>query len=188
MKGRLFVFSGPSGVGKGTVLKKALASLDNIAYSVSCTTRQPRCEDVEGKTYYFMNERDFMSMADEGLFLEWARVHGNCYGTRQDIVEKCLEKGLDVVLEIDVQGALQIKKKMPEAITVFVRPPSLEELEKRLRGRHTETPEQIEVRIANSKMEMDSIRFYDHIITNNTVQQAVSDFIKIVRKYREEIQ
>lgn len=188
MRGRLFVFSGPSGVGKGTVLKKALASLDNIAYSVSCTTREPRCEDVEGKTYYFMSEQDFMSMAAKGLFLEWARVHGNCYGTRQDIVEKYLKQGIDIVLEIDVQGALQIKEKMPEAITIFVSPPSLCELERRLKGRHTETPEQVELRIANAKKEMDSVCFYDHVITNNTVQQSVADFIKIVRKYREEIE
>ena len=187
MRGHLFVFSGPSGVGKGTVLKKALSALDNVAFSVSCTTRDPRGEDVEGKTYCFMSEPDFRKMADDGYFLEWAEVHGHLYGTRRDIVENNLEDGRDIVLEIDVQGAMQIKEKMPSAITIFIQAPSLEELERRLRERHTETPEQLEIRIANAKNEMEFAHAYDYLITNDSVEQAVEDFTKIVKKYREEI-
>lgn len=188
MRGHLFVFSGPSGVGKGTVLKKALSVLEGVAYSVSCTTRKPRSEDVEGHTYCFMSESDFKKMADEGLFLEWAEVHGNYYGTRRDIVEKNLDSGCDIVLEIDVQGALQVKEKMPEAVTIFIQAPSLGELERRLRERNTETPEQLKTRISNAQKEMAYVKEYDYLITNDSVDKAVDDFTKIVKKYREEIQ
>ena len=105
--GHLFVFSGPSGVGKGTVLKRAIPMLGDMVYSVSCTTRKPRVEDIEGKTYHFLDERAFRQMVDKGLFLEWACVYGNFYGTRKDIVESTLASGLDVILEIDVQGGLE---------------------------------------------------------------------------------
>lgn len=184
--GHLFVFSGPSGVGKGTVLKRAIPMLGDMVYSVSCTTRKPRAEDIEGKTYHFLDERAFQKMVDEGLFLEWARVYGNFYGTRKDIVESTLASGLDVILEIDVQGGFQIKKKMPDSVSIFIAPPSFEELKKRLKDRKTETEKEFDTRIDNAMEEMKYAHHYDHLIINTTVEQAVLDFINIVKKYREE--
>ena len=187
MKRHLFVFSGPSGVGKGTVLNKALPLLGDITYSVSCTTRDPRPEDIEGKTYHFMTKDDFKRMADEGKFLEWAEVYGHYYGTRKDIVQAALDEGKDVLLEIDVQGALQVKKKMPEAVTIFLQPPSADELAKRLRGRGTESEEELATRIKNSVTELDFAEQYDHFVINDIVDNAVCEFIKIVKGYREEL-
>ncbi len=121
MRGTLYVFSGPAGVGKGTVLQRALKELPNIGYSVSCTTREPRPGlDAEGETYYFISDEEFRRRVAAGDFLEYANVHGHLYGTRRDIVEKALASGRDIVLEIDVQGAFIVKIKMPEAVMVFV--------------------------------------------------------------------
>lgn len=186
MKGRLFVLSGPAGVGKGTVIAEAMDQLKNLVYSVSCTTRKPRPGEVEGRNYHFMSEEAFLKCAAEGRFLEWARVHGNCYGTRRDIVEKRLEEGFDVLLEIDVQGSMQIKEKMPEAVTIFIQPPSFEELVRRLRARGTETPEQLEVRIANAKRELLEADKYQRRIINDNVSDAAKDFIKIIQEFRED--
>ena len=188
MKGRLFIFSGPSGVGKGTVRARVLADTDNMSYSVSCTTRKPRPGDREGIDYWFISKEDFLKQIEEGLFLEWADVHGNYYGTRRDIVEKTLDAGRDVMLEIDVQGALQIKKKMPEAITVFLMPPSFEELERRLRGRGTESEESLRTRLANAKTEIACEPEYDHTIVNDTVDRAVEEFEQLINSYRREQQ
>lgn len=186
MRGHLFVFSGPSGVGKGTVRSRVFDNIDNMNYSVSCTTRSPRTGDVEGKDYYFLSEEDFRRKIDENLFLEWADVHGHYYGTRRDLVEKVLDAGKDMMLEIDVQGALQIKKKMPEAITVFLMPPSFEELERRLRGRATDSEESIKTRLANAKTEIACEPEYDYTIVNNTVEEAAEEFIKLINSYRRE--
>jgi len=130
MRGRLYILSGPAGVGKGTVLRRVFEKLDNIAYSVSCTTRTPRPGERDGTDYVFMDEASFKKMVSEERFLEWANVHGHFYGTRKDVVEDILNSGRDVVLEIDVQGASQVKKKMPEAVMIFIQPPSFEELVK----------------------------------------------------------
>jgi guanylate kinase len=184
MKGHLFVFSGPSGAGKGSVLTKVLASIGNLEYSVSCTTRKPRPGDINGREYWFMDEKKFRSLVAEGRFLEWAEVHGGLYGTRRDIVEDALAGGKDIILEIDVQGALQVKKKMPEAITVFLEPPSMAELEKRLRNRSTENEKQIQLRLANAEKEMSCAHEYDHRIINDEVDRAAEDFIKIIESYR----
>lgn len=186
MRGHLFVFSGPSGAGKGTVLKEALPVLGNISYSVSCTTRKPRSDDVEGKTYFFMSEEDFKKMKSQNMFLEYAEVHGHLYGTRRDIVESELEKGNDVLLEIDVQGAIQVKEKMKEAVSIFIRPSSSEELERRLRSRGTETEEEICLRIKNAQKELALAGNYDHIVINDSLKETVKGFIEIVEKYREE--
>ncbi len=180
------MFSGPSGAGKGTVLKEALPILGNIVYSVSCTTRKPRHDDADGETYFFMREEDFKEMGLKNMFLESAEVHGNMYGTRRDIVEAELEKGIDVLLEIDVQGAIQVKNKMKEAVLIFIRPSSNEELERRLRSRGTETEEEIRLRIKNAKKELASADKYDHIIINDSLKDTVSRFIEIVEKYRRE--
>ncbi len=185
MKGRLYVLSGPAGVGKGTVLREVFERLDNIAYSVSCTTRQPRPGETDGSDYIFINDELFRKMINEDSFLEWAVVHGHYYGTRKDIVEKILNAGTDVVLEIDVQGAMQIKSKMPETVTIFIQPPTFEELVERLTARGTETADELKLRIKNAKNEMKYSDKYEHIIINDTVEKAAENFINIVKQYRE---
>lgn len=185
MRGRLFVLSGPAGVGKGTIISEAFKLLDNLVYSVSCTTRPPRPGEVQGKNYFFMSEDDFMRLVEEGSLLEWARVHGHCYGTSRAAVEKSLESGADVLLEIDVQGAAQVKEKMPEAVTIFIRPPDFDELVRRLRARGTESPEQLELRIANAERELLAAGGYEYSIINDKVSAAAADFIEIIKKYRE---
>lgn len=184
MRGRLFVLSGPAGVGKGTILAEVFKQVGRLVYSVSCTTREPRPGEVDGRDYYFMTEKEFQDMAAEGRFLEWARVHGNRYGTRRDSVEEQLGRGVDVLLEIDVQGAMQVKEKMPEAVMVFIEPPDFGELVARLRARGTETPEQLEVRIANAKKELACADKYEHRIINDKISEAVRDFVEIIQKYR----
>lgn len=184
MRGRLFVLSGPAGVGKGTILTEISGKLNNLVYSVSCTTREPRPGEVNGQSYYFISEEEFMKTVEDGELLEWARVHGHYYGTRRDIVERSLEAGLDVLLEIDVQGAKQVKKKIPEAVMVFVQPPSFEELVRRLKMRRTETPGQLDIRIENAKKELLAAGEYEHMIINDNVSAAARDFIEIIKKYR----
>ena len=137
-KGTLFVLSGPSGAGKGTIRARVFEALDGLSYSVSCTTRAPREGERDGVDYRFITPEDFAARIAAGDFLEWADVHRHRYGTLKSDVEKVLNEGKDMFLEIDVQGALQVKKKMPEAVTLFVVPPSIEVLEERLRGRRSE--------------------------------------------------
>ena len=185
MRGRLYILSGPAGVGKGTVLRKVFEKLDNISYSVSCTTRAPRPGEKDGVNYIFMDDPSFKKMVSEDKFLEWANVHGHFYGTRKDIVEETLDIGRDVLLEIDVQGASQVKKKMPEAVMIFIQPPSFEELIGRLKKRGTEKPDELELRIANAKTEMSHAEEYEHMIINDKIEQAADDLIRIVKKYRE---
>lgn len=185
MRGRLFVLSGPAGVGKGTVLRRVFEKLDNIVYSVSCTTRLPRPGEVDGVSYVFIDEGSFKKMVKEGRFLEWANVHGHFYGTRKDIVEDTIRDGKDVLLEIDVQGAAQVKNKMPDAVMIFIQPPSFEELIRRLKKRGTEGPDELELRISNAKKEMSHAAEYEHMIINDKVDKAADDLIKIVKKYRE---
>ena len=188
MRGTLYIFSGPAGVGKGTVLQRALKKLPGIGYSVSCTTREPRPGlDVEGETYYFLSEEEFRRRIAAGDFLEYANGHGHLYGTRRDIVEEALSTGRDIVLEIDVQGAAIVKEKMPEAVTVFVKPPSFGELARRLKKRGSEGCEEQELRMKNAKEELSHAGEYDYVIVNDIVEDAVSEFIKIVKKHREEI-
>ncbi len=185
MRGRLYILSGPAGVGKGTVLRRVFEKLDNIVYSVSCTTRAPRPGERDGVNYIFMDEPSFKKMVGEGRFIEWANVHGHFYGTRKDIVEETLRQGKDVLLEIDVQGASQVKGKMPEAVMIFIQPPSFEELVRRLQKRGTEGPEELKLRISNAKTEMSHADEYEYMIINDKIEKAADDFIKIVKKYRE---
>jgi guanylate kinase len=186
VKGKLLIVSGPAGVGKGTVISEALKQLDRISYSVSCTTRAPRPGEIDGVNYHFLSEEEFRKMVGEGLFLEWANVHGHLYGTRRDIVEASLAKGSDILLEIDVQGALQVKEKMPEAVTIFILPPSFDELVRRLKSRGTETPEEIAVRVKNAETELGYAQRYDYQIVNDKIADAAQKFIQIVKQYREE--
>ena len=166
-RGVLFVFSGPSGVGKGTLKAKLFEEFaDRIAYSVSATTRGPREGEVDGKDYFFISRQEFERRVKNNEFLEHAEFAGNCYGTPRAYVEKLLDSGMNVVLEIDVQGALQVMKSMPECVSVFILPPSFEELEHRLRGRGTETEEKIQERLATAKRELPYAPQYDYQIVN----------------------
>lgn len=183
-KGILFVLSGPSGAGKGTLRRLLFQRLPGLAYSVSCTTRQPRPGETEGVEYHFVSEEAFREMIAQGRFLEWAKVHDHFYGTRASDVREVLERGLDVVLEIDVQGALQVKKAIPEAVTLFIDPPSVEELERRLSCRGTEAPEERRLRLMNAKAEMEQARSYDHRVVNDHLEEALEDLAHLVEFYR----
>lgn len=166
------MLSGPSGTGKGTILSELLRRR-NADLSVSCTTRAPREGEVDGKSYYFLSPEEFDRRQRAGKFLESAEVFGNRYGTpRREVVEK-LQQGRDVILEIDVQGARQIKESYPEARLIFIEPPSLEVLEERLKGRGTETPEQVAVRTAKAAEELSHAPEYDFRVINDEVDKAV---------------
>ena len=176
MRGLLIVISGASGTGKGTVCKKILADLPNIAYSISATTRQPRQGEVDGREYYFLS-------VDE-KFLEFAEVYGNFYGTPLNKIEEQLNRGEDVLLEIDVQGALNVKKKCPEGVYIFLLPPSLEELKRRIEGRGTETPESLNRRLKNAVSEIQIGREYDYVVVNDTVDNAADRIKSIIAAER----
>ena len=166
-RGVLFVFSGPSGVGKGTLKAKLFEEFaGRIAYSVSATTRGPREGEVDGKDYFFISRQEFERRVKNNEFLEHAEFAGNCYGTPRAYVEKLLDSGMNVVLEIDVQGALQVMKSMPECVSVFILPPSFEELEHRLRGRGTETEEKVRERLETAKRELPYAPQDDYQIIN----------------------
>lgn len=183
-KGQLIVVSGPSGVGKGTVLKEYLNSRDGIAYSVSATTRQPRPGEENGIHYYFFSREEFERTAAEGGMLEYASYNGNYYGTPKAPVEQQRNQGNDVVLEIEVQGALQVKKSCPDALLIFVAPPSFEELKNRLTGRQTEDAKTVENRLNIARQELMCAGEYDYIIVNDTVEQAVRRLEQIISANR----
>lgn len=183
-KGQLIVVSGPSGVGKGTVLKEYLNSRDGIAYSVSATTRQPRPGEENGIHYYFLSREEFERTAAEGGMLEYASYNGNYYGTLKAPVEQQRNQGNDVVLEIEVQGALQVKKSCPDALLIFVAPPSFEELKNRLTGRQTEDAKTVENRLNIARQELKCAGEYDYIIVNDTVEQAVRRLEQIISANR----
>ena len=183
-KGRLFVLSGPSGVGKGTLRERALSGLNSLVYSISCTTRPPRKGERDGIDYYFISRQEFEKKAAEGLFLEHARVHGDCYGTLREKVGDEISLGRDVVLEIDVQGALQVRRAMPESVLIFVSPPSPEALAERLRRRRTESGEKIALRLENAKEEMRHVDEYNHVVVNDTVERASDELREIILSYR----
>lgn len=179
-KSKLLVISGSSGVGKGTVIKSLLEKCSNINLSISCTTRNPRPGEIDGVNYFFLSKEEFKASIDSNDFLEWAEFSENFYGTRKSYIEKCLNNNQNVLLEIETQGALQVKAKMPEAVLIFIAPPSIEELEARLRGRHTETEEVIQKRLNFVKLEMENSKKYDYIVVNDTVENAVNKIIEII--------
>ncbi len=172
-KGRLYVISGPSGTGKGTVCGELLKEIGN-EFSVSMTTREPREGEVHGKDYYFVTREVFLESVEAGNFLEYATVFDNLYGTPKDMVMNRLERGRNVILDIDVQGGLQVKKAMPEAVLIFILPPSLEELRRRLEGRGTESAEKIEKRLGQALNEIKLIGEYDYYIVNENIDEAVT--------------
>lgn len=181
-KGLLIVLSGPSGVGKGTV-RKALfeRATHKIEYSISMTTRKMRDGEVNGKDYYFVSEEEFMNQIANGNLLEYAQFVGNYYGTPLDKVEEQIDLGHEVLLEIEVQGAMQVKAKMPNAVFIFLAPPSIESLSSRLRYRGTETMEIIEERLAKAYREIGLAKEYDYIVVNDEVENAVDKILSIIR-------
>lgn len=179
-KGKLFVFSGPSGTGKSSIVNRVLDMRDDVAFSVSATTREKREGEEHGVDYFFVDRETFLQMVDRGEFLEHAEYVNNLYGTPKEPVLKQLNKGINVILDIEVQGADQIKKQYPEAILLFIVPPSLEELKRRLINRGTDSPERIEQRMEQAKKEFSRIDNYDYIIVNDILETAISDANAII--------
>lgn len=180
-KGLLIVFSGPSGSGKGTVLAEAMKRYPDMEFSVSATTRAPREGEQDGVNYFFKTKEEFMALTEEDGFIEWAQFCGNCYGTPRAYVESRLAQGKDVILEIEVQGAMQVKKAFPDSVLIFNLPPSMEELENRLVGRNTEPADVIKNRLATAKSELAVADSYDYVIVNDTVDAAAEKFISILK-------
>ncbi len=178
--GQLFIVSAPSGAGKTTILKLVMGELAGLAFSVSHTTRSPRTGEVDGRDYHFIDREGFIRLRENGDFLEWAEVHGNLYGSSRSAVAEQLAAGLDVILDIDVQGAGQVRHRTEwPALTIFIMPPSLTELEKRLAGRGTDTPEVIKRRLVNAVRELAERELYDHLVVNDRLEQAV-EMVKAV--------
>ena len=178
--GKLFVLSGPSGVGKGTLREHALNNAPNLKYSISCTTRKPREGETDGVEYRFISHTKFQEYISQGLFLEYAHVHEDYYGTLKSDVMSELEAGHDVLLEIDVQGALKVKEIMPEAVLIFVAPPSVEVLTQRLTGRGTESSSSLEVRLSNALKEIALKDKYDYVIVNDDLDSACEELRTII--------
>ena len=177
---KLFVISGSSGVGKGTVLKGFLEKNPDFMLSISCTTRAPRKGEIDGVNYFFISKDEFQNCIDNDKFLEWAEFAGNRYGTKKKYIQQCLAEGKDIILEIDTQGALQVKKKMPEAVLIFICPPSIETLENRLRGRHTEDEATIQKRLQEVKTELERAENFDYNVVNDDLDKAIGDLEKII--------
>ena len=177
---KLFVISGSSGVGKGTVIKEFLRKHPDFRLSISCTTRGKREGEEHGVNYFFLTQEEFKNCIANNEFLEWAEFSGNHYGTKKAFVEECLNNDENLILEIDTKGALNVKSIMPEAELIFIAPPSIEELEARLRGRHTETEEAIQKRLASIKLEMENSKKFDHKVVNDTVENAVKQLENIM--------
>ncbi|NBV98138.1 MAG: guanylate kinase [Proteobacteria bacterium] len=184
--GNLIVFTGPSGVGKGTVVKELFQNLDNLIFSVSVTTREKRSGEEEGKNYFFRTNHEFDELIQADKLLEWAEFVGNKYGTPKDFVFEKLKDGTDVFLEIEVQGALQVKEKFPEALMIFLLPPSIDELEARLRKRATEPEEKILLRLAKARDEMKYINDFDFSVINDSAQRAGKELREIILNRRIE--
>ena len=171
-KGILLIISGPSGVGKGTVCKHLMKKRSDLKPSVSSTTRSPRPGEVEGEDYNFITVTRFKDMINEGSFLEWAVVHGDYYGTRLTTLENAIDRGENLILEIDTQGAAQVRRKKASAVSVFLAPPSLKALEERISGRGTENADKIRLRLETARTEMKAYHLYDYLVVNDQVENA----------------
>jgi len=180
LKGLLIVISAPSGTGKTTLTHMLLKEFPDMEFSVSYTTRKPRPGEVNGKDYFFVDRETFEKMIEEGDFLEWAEVYGNLYGTSKSQVLKALNEGKDILLDIDTQGALQVKRNFPEAVLIFILPPSFKELERRLRSRGTDDEETIERRLKIARVEVERAPLYDYIVVNDRLEKAYEKLKSIV--------
>lgn len=179
-KGKLLVISGPSGAGKSTVVFKAIEGRRDVCFSTSVTTRSPRPGEVDGREYFFIDFKRFHEMVKNDELLEHAEYVTNCYGTPRAYVEQRLNEGMNVVLDIEILGARQVKKKMPGAVLIFIAPPSLVELERRLRGRGTDTEEAVQGRLARARQEYQEADFYDYLIVNDDAEKAAKQLSAII--------
>lgn len=179
--GNLFIISAPSGTGKTTILNRVLSDLQGVGFSVSHTTREPRPGEVDGKDYFFVNRAVFQTMQEQDDFLEHAEVHGNLYGTSKAVIDNLLQEGKDVILDIDVQGARQIRQKgVMQAVFIFIAPPSLADLEKRLTSRGTDSEPVITTRLQNARSELADMDMYDYIIVNDEIENGVEVLRSII--------
>ncbi len=201
MKGRLLVVSGPSGAGKGSISKRIVEEVEDLIYSISMTTRAPRPDEIDGKNYYFVTHEVFEQTIEENGFLEYAKVYGEYYGTPRAKVMEYLEEGKDVVLEIDIQGAMNIRKTYPKGVLIFILPPSMAELRTRITGRGSETKSNIELRLGEALKEIAYIDKYDYCVVNGDLDEAVNrvkaiiiaehsrveeDIYELIQEYKEE--
>lgn len=184
MKGLLFIVAAPSGAGKSSLIEALLKEDPGLTLSVSYTTRTPRPGEQDGREYFFVDERAFLAMLERGEFLESALVHGNRYGTSHKVIRESLELGRDLLLEIDWQGAQQVRRLMPGAVGIFILPPSMEELERRLRGRGKDSEEVIQRRLANAHEEMEHAAEFEYVIINKDFDVARSDLAAVIRAER----
>jgi guanylate kinase len=184
-RGHLFIISAPSGAGKTTLVKAILELFTDILYSISSTTRTPRVEERNGVDYHFVSKQDFESGIKKGRWAEWAKVYGNYYGTSVEFIEKNLSSGYDILLDIDVQGTLQILQHYPDSVTIFIMPPSLNILKKRLEKRGSDSQAAIKERLESAKKEMDQKKNYRHIIVNDKLPSAIEELSAIINKYRQ---
>lgn len=179
-RGSLIIVSGPSGSGKGTVIQEFLKNNKDAWLSISCTSRDPRPGDVPNESYYFLTRNQFEEKINNGEFLEYAEYNGNYYGTPKEHIEEKLIKGIDVILEIEVQGALKVKELVPEAICIFIMPPSMKELKKRLIGRGTESKEKVLGRFKTAYQEINNVTRYNYVVTNDEVENAANKIAAIL--------
>ena len=187
-KGILVVVSGFSGAGKGTIMKRITEKYDNYALSISATTRSPREGEVEGKSYFFVNKQRFEEMIDRDELVEYAKYVDNYYGTPRKFVEDCLNQGKDVILEIEIQGALKIKKKYPDSLLIFMTPPSAEELRSRLIGRNTEDEETINKRLSRAIVESEGVEAYDYILVNADIDTCTEKLHNLIRVSHDRVE
>jgi guanylate kinase len=183
-RGSLFIVSAPSGAGKTTLCRKLVSALPDLKFSVSYTTRYPRPEEVNNRDYTFISRDEFNSMVDKKEFIEWAEIHGELYGTSKKRLEEIMDSGIDVILDIDVQGAMQIKEKYREGTYIFILPPSIEVLRKRLEKRMMNSKEEIEKRLEKAIFEIKSYHKYDYVIINNILEDALKDLEAIMIAHR----
>jgi guanylate kinase len=179
-KGNLIIISGPSGVGKGTVCRALLEKYPDVSLSISATTRKPRVGEQNGREYFFYTREEFLNLREKNAFLEWAKVFDNYYGTPLKYVESILQQGQDCLLEIDVQGAMQVKSKWPTGVFIFIVPPSCEELVRRISNRGTESQAEIQKRLNRAEEEMAHLKSYDYVVVNDLLEDAMEKIRAII--------
>ena len=186
-KGRLFIISAPSGTGKGSVIKNILEKNPELVYSISATTRRPRAGEKDGIDYFFVSHKVFEKMISDNEFLEYALYIGEYYGTPKTFINKNVEKGRDVILEVEVQGAKQVMDAVPNAVSIFISPPDMHELARRLQGRGTDSDGAQTARLKRAEQEMEEIDIYDHIVINESISKAAEDILNIINNCKNEV-